>query len=409
MIKFIQVLTSLFVLILFSCNQEKSKTDTIQLLESPVAGNSMQPFLFSDGSNLIMSWTQKVNDSMHTINFSTLSDNKWSEARQIGKGKNWFVNWADFPAIARNKDNLMIHYLQKSDPATFAYDVYLKQSMDKGENWNEANKLHKDSTKTEHGFVTMLPYKENSFFVTWLDGRNTQGGGYDGDHQSSGAMNIRTATVLSNGKIIDDILVDSKTCDCCQTSAAITNNGPIIVYRDRSDEEIRDIFISRSIDNSWTNPEPIHNDNWKIKGCPVNGPKADSFNNTLVVAWFTAADNLPKVNISFSYDNGENFDIPIQIDNGKPVGRVDVALIDEQNALVSWMETTVDGAEIKIIKVNKDGSKSVPFLISSLSSSRASGFPQFELVNEEIIVAWNDIVDEQSTIKTISFPMEVLN
>ncbi len=403
------LLNLLIVFSLYSCNYENPKESAIEYLKSPSSENSMQPFLFSDGHKVLMSWTQKINDSIHTLNYSTFRDGKWSPSKELSKGNNWFVNWADFPVIAQNSKSMISHFLQKSDPATFSYNIQIKQSMNQGEHWRADYKLHKDSTHTEHGFVSIVPYKQDSFFVTWLDGRNTKGGGHNGDHHSDGVMNIRTATVLINGEIIDDILVDSKTCDCCQTSAAITQNGPIIVYRDRSDDEVRDIYISRLIANKWTIPKSIHHDNWKIKGCPVNGPKADSFDNTLAVAWFTAANNIPKVHLAFSEDNGENFNIPIQIDNGKPIGRVDVALIDDKNALVSWMETTVHGAEIKIMKVNINGSKSAPFVISAISASRASGFPQFELINDKIIVAWNHIVDNQTIIKTVRFRIDILN
>jgi len=408
MIKSIKIVLVFIVFALFSCKQDVVKVNTIQLLKSPTVGNSMQPFLFKDGNNVLMSWTQKINDSSYTLNYSTLSDKKWSIAKEITRGNDWFVNWADFPAIAKNKENILTHYLQKSDPATFAYDVHIKQSQNAGLTWDDDKKLHQDSTLTEHGFVTLLPYKDG-FFATWLDGRNTGAGAHGDSHESVGAMNIRAATITKNGDISDDTLVDAKTCDCCQTSAAITQNGPIIVYRDRTDEEIRDIYISRQVDNKWTEPKAIYNDNWKINGCPVNGPKAASFENTLVVAWFTAANNKPKVNLSFSDDNGESFEMPIQIDNGKAIGRVDVALIDKENALVSWMESTEFAAEIKVMKVNKNGTKSAALVVSPISAARGSGFPQMELVNNELIFAWNQVVEKQSTIKTVSFSINVFN
>ena len=403
----------MFVFLLFagvSCKQDKVKTEVeikkskIQFIKSPVIGNSMQPFLFNDGKNILMSWTQKLNDSLYTLNYSTLSDGKWSSAKEIIAGNDWFVNWADFPAIAKNKENLLVHFLQKSSPATFSYDIHIKQSKNNGLTWSNDKKLHQDNTFTEHGFVTFLPYKEDAFFITWLDGRNTG----DNFPKSERAMNIRTATILANGEIIDDTLVDDKTCECCQTSAAITNNGPIIVYRDRTDDEVRDIYISRLLDKKWTTPKAVFNDDWKINGCPVNGPKAASYKNTLVVAWFTAANNIPKVNISFSNNNGESFNTPIQVDNGKAIGRVDVALIDTKNALISWMETTEYAAEIKIVKVNIDGTKSEPFVVSEISAVRGSGFPQMELLNNEIIFAWNYIIDKQVTIKTASISIAIL-
>jgi len=406
MIKILKVVVFLFMLI--SCN-EKKETITVKTsstIESPALLGSKQPFLFTNEGQLVMSWTQKINDSIHTLKFSTLNDGKWTLPIQIAKGDDWFVNWADFPAIAVNKDNILTHFLRKSDPATFAYDIHLKISNNNGKNWNDNFKLHTDTTKTEHGFVTLLPYKEDSFFVTWLDGRNTGGGSHGDEHSSNGAMNLRAATVLSTGSVIEDSLIDAKTCDCCQTSAAITPKGPIVVYRDRTDNEVRDIYISRLLDGSWTIPKSIHNDNWVINGCPVNGPKAATFNNTLAVAWFTAADTIPKVNITFSNDSGKSFDSPIQIDNGKPIGRVDLALLDENNALVSWMESTKDAAEIRVIRVNSNGSKQQPVVITELSAARASGFPQLELINEIVYVAWNNIFDNQSTIKIKNIPLD---
>ena len=396
---------------LVSCQKGnlKNSGNGVTTIESPTPRGSMQPFLFNSGKNLLMSWTQKLNDSIHSLNYAELKNGKWTHAIEIARGDHWFVNWADFPAIAENKGNILTHLLKKSDAATFSYDINLQLSEVNSNITGKDFMLHTDSTKTEHGFVTMLPYEDDSFFVTWLDGRNTGGGSHGDGHPGNGAMNVRTARVLPTGAVIDDTLVDNKTCDCCQTSAAITPKGPIIVYRDRTDNEVRDIYISRRLDGSWTIPKSIHNDNWVINGCPVNGPKAAAHHNSLVVAWFTAANNIPKVNIIFSKDSGKSFDTPIQVDHGKPIGRVDVALLDDHNALVSWMESTENGADIKAIKVNSNGTKHEPIVVASLSAARSSGFPQMELVNDTVYFAWNDISDNQPVIKMSSIVIDVLD
>ncbi|MET2984750.1 hypothetical protein [Aureibaculum conchae] len=401
------VFCTVLIGVLASCKKNKADI-TINDIPVPVAKSSMQPFLFANGDELLLSWTEKINDSLASIHYAEYLNEKWSAPIKVAEEYNLFVNWADFPAIAKNNENILIHYLQKSAPTTYAYDVHLLVSSTNGNTFNTDFLLHNDNTKTEHGFVTMLPYKDN-FFVTWLDGRNMTGNEHGEEHGSNGAMNIRAATVLSTGDVIDDVLLDAKTCECCQTSAAITAKGPIVVYRDRTENEVRDISISRFIDGSWTIPKSIHNDNWVIKGCPVNGPKATAFNATLAVAWFTAADNVPKVNLIFSDDSGSTFNKPIQIDDGKPIGRVDVALLDEDNALVSWMESTKKNAEIKILKVNKDGTTSKPIVITEISASRASGFPQLELVNGTIYVAWNAIEDDTTTIKMKSVDTTIFN
>ena len=350
-------------------------------LPNPAKDSSSLPYLFSNRDKLFLSWVTKEN-SIATLNFSKLNKGKWTSPEAIASGSDWFVNWADFPGIAENNGNLLTHFLRKSDTAYFAYDVFINLKNESEDQWREPFKLHSDTTKTEHGFVSIIPFEEDSFFVTWLDGRETA------NHDESMAMNIRAAVVTSAGEILDDTLLDTRTCDCCHTTAAITGNGPVVIYRDRSETEVRDISIVRQVDGNWTKPKPIHIDNWEINGCPVNGPKADAIDNSLVVAWFTAAENIPKVNVAFSADGGENFSEPIRVDNGNPIGKVDVSLIDKENALVSWVEGSGSDAQIKVVKVTAKGDKSEPQVVSNSTDARANGFPQMEILGENVYFAW---------------------
>ena len=185
-------------------------------------------------------------------------------------------------------------------------------------------------------------------------------------------MTIRGAIINKEGKKENEWELDNRVCDCCQTSAAITDNGPVVVYRDRSEDEIRDMSIVRYVNGKWTTPTTIFPDNWKIAGCPVNGPRADAINNNLAIAWFSMADKKGQVNLVFSKDGGQTFDKPIRIDEGKPIGRVDVLMLDSATAMASWME----GSSIKAVKVNMDGKKESSILIASSSEARSSGFPQ---------------------------------
>ena len=394
------LLLLVLTLILVSCTKDSKKEEPIvNYITSPGNIGSSLPYLYSNNSKTLLSWVEKVNDSLSKLKFTELVKGKWQEPKEIITGTDWFVNWADFPAIAENNGQLLTHILKKSSSETFSYDVKLNLFNKDDAEWKKDLALHTDGTFSEHGFVTMLAYKDNSFFITWLDGRNTVDSSYSGG-EHRGAMTIRAAEVSATGEILNEIMLDNKTCDCCQTTAAITDKGPIVIYRDRSDEEIRDMSIVRLIDGKWTAPKTIFNDNWKIKGCPVNGPKAAVIGNNLAVAWFTAADDQPKVNLVFSNDAGENFETPIVINNANPMGRVDVVMIDAENVLVSWMETFENEAQIKVLKVHKSGKKSEPLVIASLASSRRSGFPQMELVNDRVYFAWTDITNSVSTIKT---------
>ncbi len=370
----------------------------VTLLSSPAKAKSAEPFLFTGKDGMVyLSWIEKSGDNA-SLKFSSLQNAQWSEPQTIASGNSWFVNWADYPMMAVNGKQFVAHFLEKSGESTYAYDVKLTTSGDSGKTWTEPQVLHDDKKKAEHGFVTLEPYGEN-FLVTWLDGRNTVMEGMEGmDHHGGhhGAMSLRAAIIDSNGNKMNEWELDNKTCDCCQTSAAIAEAGPVVVYRDRSDTEIRDISIVRFTDGRWTEPKSIYNDNWKIAGCPVNGPRVVAEGNKLAVAWFSAAADTAVVNVIFSTDGGATFGEPIRVDEGNAIGRVDISFLNRESVMVSWME----GGVIKAAQVKRDGTKSPSIIIASSSESRSSGFPQMTKSGNQLIFAWTD--DSEKNIKVAS-------
>jgi len=354
------------------------------------------PYLFTDNvGTTYLSWTE-AGESENQLKFSTYNKGQWSDPQIIAKGSNWFVNWADYPVIVtKNGKNFISHYLAKSSEGTYSYDVTVKHSTNAAKDWSEPYVLHDDGKPAEHGFVSMVPYGEN-FFVTWLDGRNTVSDDtttHTG-HGGGGPMTLRAAIVSPQGEKINEWELDNKVCDCCQTTAVITDNGPIVAYRDRSDEEIRDMSLVRLVDNQWTAPVPLHEDGWKIAGCPVNGPRLSAAGNAVAAAWFTAANGNAEVKVKFSYDGGATFGNVIKVSKEAPIGRVDVEMLDETTALVSWME----GSDIVAAKVTDTGEILEQMTIASSSQSRSSGFPQLTKNNDQLIFAWTD--SEAGEIKT---------
>ena len=397
--------------VLISCKSEIKKSPSIiseteeniiEVLVSPVSGNSSLPRLISSGDKLFMSWVEKT-DTLVTLKYAFFKDNTWNEPEEIISGTDWFVNWADYPAIAENNGNILTSLLQKSASGTYTYDVKLNLfSKEKG-SWKNNFILNLDDTQSEHGFVSMLPYKDDSFFVTWLDGRNT----VNVDRKKN-QMTLRGAVVTSEGAIIQDTQLDERVCDCCQTSATMTPNGPVVVYRNRSQDEIRDIDIVRWENGSWTAPITIVADDWYLPGCPVNGPAIDAFGENLAVAWYTAADDNSRVIISFSEDSGKTFGLPFRLDHGDALGRVDLAMLDSESAVVSWLEPSGEDTLIQLIKIQSNGMKTEPITISKTSAERSSGFPQLEILGDRIYIAWTSLEDDNTTIKVVSVLKESL-
>ncbi|MGK2862191.1 MAG: sialidase family protein [Chitinophagaceae bacterium] len=407
-----KIIRNIFVVVLISaCNNNAKAPDQVsndnqveissQLRSIQFPGDSLsaEPYLFSDNNGLVyLSWIEKKADQS-LLKFSVRSGEQWSEPVEISSGNNWFVNWADYPLLASDgNQNMLAHFLEKSEKGTYNYDVKLTSSSDKGKTWTQPKILHDDGKKAEHGFVSITPFGEQ-FFVSWLDGRNTVAEKgetvHDGHH---GQMSIRGALINKKNVKTREWELDNRVCDCCQTSATITTNGPVVVYRDRSEDEIRDISIVRLLNDQWTKPKPVFKDNWKIAGCPVNGPRADAIGNNLAVVWFSSPDKKGQVHIIFSGDGGEIFDNPIRVDEGNTIGRVDVVMIDEKSAMASWM----DGPAIKAVQIFRDGTKRSSINIATSSAGRAAGFPQMSRSGNNLVFAWTDEKEKRIKLASIS-------
>ena len=365
--------------------------------------SNAQPNLVSSNGSLTLSWISSKEENKAFLNYSQYKKGRWIKPQVIASGSDWFVNWADFPAHAINQDLIITSHLKKSASGTYTYDVILNLQKLSGEKIRENFLLNTDGVKAEHGFVSIMANNEKGFFITWLDGRNTIEKKLEGDHKP---MTIRFAEITDKGDVIKESELDASTCDCCQTSIAITNDGPIVVYRDRSEEEVRDIYIVKNINGTWEKPNAVHDDGWIINGCPVNGPKVAVNSKNLAVSWFTVSNNHPLVNVSFSKNNGNSFGAPLKVNDHDAIGRVDVAFLNDEEVIVSYMEVDDIGTYLRIKKVSFDGKISEPITISKIDGGRNTGVPQLEIIDSEIFIVWTIFLDGMNQLKSIKLNSE---
>ena len=360
--------------------------------------SNAQPNLVSYNGSLSLSWISSKEENKAFLNYSQYKKGRWIKPQVIASGSDWFVNWADFPAHAINQDLIITSHLKKSASGTYTYDVILNLQKLSGEKIRENFLLNTDGVKAEHGFVSIMANNEKGFFITWLDGRNTIEKKLEGDHKP---MTIRFAEITDKGDVIKESELDASTCDCCQTSIAITNDGPIVVYRDRSEKEVRDIYSVKNINGTWEKPNAVHDDGWIINGCPVNGPKVAVNSKNLAVSWFTVSNNHPLVNVSFSKNNGNSFGAPLKVNDHDAIGRVDVAFLNDEEVIVSYMEVDDIGTYLRIKKVSFDGKISEPITISKIDGGRNTGVPQLEIIDSEIFIVWTIFLDGMNQLKSI--------
>jgi hypothetical protein len=360
-------------------------------IDAPAGTLSGEPNLAVDASGRVyLSWLERKADSTVALHLAMRDGGTWSPPSTVTARSDLFVNWADFPSVfVAPSGRVVMHWLQRRPGGKYSYDVITRQSTDAGATWSAPRVLHDDNVAAEHGFVSFFAADGDSVEAVWLDGRATAGGGHDSHAAPRGAMQLGNARIGPDGGIAASTIIDDRICDCCQTSAAMTSRGPVVVYRDRSPDEIRDIAVLRRVDGKWTQPARVHADEWHIEGCPVNGPSVVANGEQVAVAWFTGARDTARVNVAFSADAGATFSAPVRVDDGNPAGRVDVEFDDTGRALVTWLERVGDdGAEVRLRSIATDGSASSAIVVASSAAARSSGFPRMVRSGTEMVFAW---------------------
>ena len=357
-------------------------------LKGPAGPRSGEPFLSVDARDrLHMTWLEQTGESTFAVRYARLDDSTWSAPSTIAERTDLFVNWADFPAVvASPSGRLVAHWLQRSGAGKYAYDARVAQSVDDGRTWSAGRRLHTDSAgASEHGFVALWTSGPDQVHAAWLDGRDMSGG----HGESRGAMSLRYTSIGPDGATGREDALDLRTCECCQVNAAVGASGPIVVYRDRSESDTRDIAVVRTVGGVWASPAPVHNDGWHVEGCPVNGPAVAAHGDTAVVVWFTGAQDTARVRVAWSMDGGATFGPPVRVDGGSPAGRVDVELLPDGSAAVVWLErVSPERGDVRLRRVGAGGALGTMVTLASTPVARPAGFPKLVRRGRDLIAAW---------------------
>ena len=358
----------------------------------------------SSQQGLVLSWMEK-SDTGANLHFSRWSDGQWSEPEKIAENVDMFVNWADMPSVQpMGEDRLAAHWLEMSADLTYSYDVVFVQSLDGGKTWSAPLRPHDDGTPTEHGFVSMFADGDGTGLI-WLDGRKT--GNDPTDDPADTGMTLRAATIGTDSSIRNEQLVDELICDCCQTDIAVASSGAVGVYRDRSKDEIRDISVTRRIDGKWTPGQRIAADNWEIPGCPVNGPSIVADGEFVAVTWFTGAGGRPRVKLAMSTNSGATFSTPIDVAASKVQGRVGLALLDDGEVAVSWLQAGESGTHpVFARRYSADGTPGPARLVTP--DARAFSFPQIAVSGDDLIFVWTETEDAVNSVRSARVPAAAL-
>ena len=367
-------------------------TLTIQPSPSPAGDASAQPQLTASGDGVILSWLEHAS-SQTALRFSERTAAGWSAPRLVAFGDDFVSNYADVPSVMRLADRTLVaHWLQSNSASGSGYDIGLARSKDDGSSWSPTFFPHHDGSKTQHGFASLFD-TGTGLGMIWLDGRGMTPSTGPND-EGTGDMALRTTRFDRAWKQGAEDAVDRRVCECCPTAIAVTSDGAIAAYRNRADDETRDIYVTRFTGEGWTVPAAVHADGWKIDGCPVNGPAISANGRRVAVAWFTAPNDEGHAFVAFSQDAGRTFSAPVQVDDGGSFGRVAVEQLADESAVVSWIERAGTSTVFKVRRVDRGGGRSAAMLVTDLGERRNSSYPRMARRGQDLVFAWSGRGDQ---------------
>ncbi len=346
--------------------------------ESGMANLSTSP----DGS-VYLSWIDPLGPDGHALRFSKWTGKGWSPAEEVARGKRWFINWADFPAIAVQSNGTMFaHWLTRPDDAgKYGYGIRLARRNGPGQ-WTQVFTKNLDEKEDYAGFLSFVPDASGAVYLA----PPPEGGGPEGHRKT-----LRYLSLDGKGQATGDREIDPDVCSCCQTAVVKTPSGLLAAYRDHQANDIRDISVVRWNAGSWNPPRTVHADGWKINGCPTDGPTMAANGQHVALTWLTRADEKARVQIVESHDSGATFGPPSRVDEGNALGRPSVAVLDPTSDVIVWLEKTTDGkAEVRMRRYRRGGHLGKSLRVAEVPPGRAAGLPKVAVAGDQIIVAWRD-------------------
>jgi hypothetical protein len=364
-------------------------------LPSPAGAESSAPQLTTNGNRAILSWMER-DGPRATLKFAERTASGWSAARTVVSANDLVVNDADVPSVKALADgSLAAHWMTENGPDPEAYNLQLAWSTDSGATWSKPVSPHHDGTKTQHGFASLFQAPDAGLGLVWLDGRAAD----PESPKATGNMSLRAAVFSVARRQLRESAIDARVCECCSTSIATTSEGPIVAFRNRSDKEVRDIFVSRLVAGRWTAPVTVHADGWEIEACPVNGPAVSARARNVAVAWFNAKDQ-PHTFVALSRDAGRTFGAPARVDEASTIGHVGVALLNDGAAAVSWIEFANQRAQLKIRRIEPGGGRTSAVLVAGAGDDRVAGSPRLVQAGDELVLAWTETSKGASRVRT---------
>ena len=389
------ILLAFFCMITFkNASSQTTISNPIPIITEKTA-NTNCPFFTKTSKGIpVLSFGKETLDHETVLCYSLFDfkENKFHKPIEIPSSKGVELHGENAPKIIFKPNNEIIAVWgidNASEKKKYGGKVLYSQSFDNGKTWSTAIPLVKSSTSIDQRYfdIDLLPNGEVA--IIWLDSRTKT--------EEEGSTLYYAATKGINGFQNEKPIAET-TCQCCRTDLFISKNGAInAVFRDIINNEIRDMVLCISNDNGKTFSEPnrISPDNWKIKGCPHTGPTMTKNENALHFAWYTSGGG-SGVFYCNSKDNGKSFSKREAVSDKPTAKHPQITSLNNKDILIVWDESISNGDQhnnlIGLQHRNKNG-KVIATKYISPKNAQAT-FPVLKvLTKNKFLIAWTQNSD----------------
>ena len=355
-----------------------AQTLRVETVPNPSGPGSVQAnwSTTSDGSPLL-SWVETQKDETYTLKYAVRQGTQWSAPRTIVAKRRFFRHPAEVPGIvALSGGALLAHWVESPQESSEAEFLYVSASAD-GVRWTAPVLAHKDRSPVQHGLASMAATGDREASLLWLEALEGE----------DGPVALKRTVVSAEGKVVKEESLDADVCACCPTAVVKTARGTLVAYRDHTSEDIRDISVLRLENGRWTSSKNVNPDRWKLNACPTNAASVAARGDRVAIAWYTGAQDSPRVQVVFSADSGTTFTKPVKVSTGHSFGYTSAALDEQGSATVSWLEQGGSDARILVRQVTAAGVAG-PVVEVAQGAKRSLGYPRILQAGNETWVAW---------------------
>ncbi|WP_457618639.1 exo-alpha-sialidase [Lutibacter sp.] len=255
--------------------------------------NAMGPYFNSDSQgNIILSWSEEI-DTLNTniLKFKIFNgiSKKFGKTITVAPSVGMQSHQESMAKVAKSAKGILYAIFRiedKNSKRRFAGSIYYSISEDGGDSWSEKIKLVEEGESASQSFYDVALLPDGELGLCWLDSRKLE--------KEKDGSTLYFAKTNANLGFLNEKPVAGSTCQCCRTDIFVeTNNNINIAFRNIAEGSIRDMYRveSQDVGKTFSNPEPMGKDNWKIDGCPHTGPSFADNSKELAVTWFTGANS----------------------------------------------------------------------------------------------------------------------